>query len=93
MKLAIFCGSISDKTVMKSADKILNKFNISYKTYVISAHRLPDVLSETIKNFSLRVIRSRMVTVLEASSASLRFYGGWAKRSFSVLPGPSNARK
>ncbi|WP_185851704.1 5-(carboxyamino)imidazole ribonucleotide mutase [Blattabacterium cuenoti] len=53
MKIAIFCGSISDKIIMKSADKILNKFNISYKTYVISAHRLPDVLSEKIKKIEI----------------------------------------
>ncbi|WP_185854938.1 5-(carboxyamino)imidazole ribonucleotide mutase [Blattabacterium cuenoti] len=49
MKVAIFCGSISDKSTMKIAEEVLNKFNINNKTYVISAHRLPDILSNTIK--------------------------------------------
>ncbi|WP_185869172.1 5-(carboxyamino)imidazole ribonucleotide mutase [Blattabacterium cuenoti] len=49
MKVAIFIGSISDKKTMKAATEILKNFNIYYKSYVISAHRLPDVLSNTIK--------------------------------------------
>ncbi|WP_185869740.1 5-(carboxyamino)imidazole ribonucleotide mutase [Blattabacterium cuenoti] len=50
MKVAIFLGSISDKSTMKITAEILNKFNISYKSYVISAHRLPDTLSKVIKH-------------------------------------------
>ncbi len=46
--IAIFCGSTSDKSTMQIAEEILNKFNINNKTYVISAHRLPDILSNTI---------------------------------------------
>ncbi len=34
---------------MQSAVEILNQFNIGYKSYIISAHRLPDILSKTIK--------------------------------------------
>ncbi|WP_185858653.1 5-(carboxyamino)imidazole ribonucleotide mutase [Blattabacterium cuenoti] len=49
MKVAIFFGSISDKSTMKNAADMLKKFDISYKSYVISAHRLPDILSNTIK--------------------------------------------
>ncbi|WP_185867276.1 5-(carboxyamino)imidazole ribonucleotide mutase [Blattabacterium cuenoti] len=49
MKVAIFLGSISDKSVMKITVELLKQFNISYKSYVISAHRLPDILSKTIK--------------------------------------------
>ncbi|WP_185862265.1 5-(carboxyamino)imidazole ribonucleotide mutase [Blattabacterium cuenoti] len=49
MKVAIFLGSVSDKSTMKIAAEILKKFNINYKSYVISAHRIPDVLSKTIK--------------------------------------------
>ncbi|WP_341657746.1 5-(carboxyamino)imidazole ribonucleotide mutase [Blattabacterium cuenoti] len=49
MKVAIFFGSISDKSIMKITAEVLHKFNISYKSYVISAHRLPDILSNTIK--------------------------------------------
>ncbi|WP_185876965.1 5-(carboxyamino)imidazole ribonucleotide mutase [Blattabacterium cuenoti] len=49
MKVAIFIGSVSDKKNMKAASEILSRFKIDYKSYVISAHRLPDILSETIK--------------------------------------------
>ncbi|BAM99455.1 5-(carboxyamino)imidazole ribonucleotide mutase [Blattabacterium cuenoti] len=49
MKVAIFFGSISDQSIMKITEKVLHQFNISYKSYVISAHRLPDILSNTIK--------------------------------------------
>ncbi|WP_185860852.1 5-(carboxyamino)imidazole ribonucleotide mutase [Blattabacterium cuenoti] len=49
MKVAIFFGSISDKSIMKIIAEIFKQFNISYKSYVISAHRLPDILSNTIK--------------------------------------------
>ncbi|AWU44978.1 5-(carboxyamino)imidazole ribonucleotide mutase [Blattabacterium punctulatus] len=49
MKVAIFCGSISDIPTMKISKNILNIFNIKNKIYVISAHRLPDILSKTIK--------------------------------------------
>ncbi|AER40524.1 MAG: 5-(carboxyamino)imidazole ribonucleotide mutase [Flavobacteriales bacterium] len=49
MKVAIFCGSRSDKPTMKISEEILNKFNIKNQTYVISAHRLPDILSHTIR--------------------------------------------
>ncbi|WP_185861403.1 5-(carboxyamino)imidazole ribonucleotide mutase [Blattabacterium cuenoti] len=49
MKVAIFFGSLSDRSIMKITSEVLKTFNISYKSYVISAHRLPDILSETIK--------------------------------------------
>ncbi|WP_185873969.1 5-(carboxyamino)imidazole ribonucleotide mutase [Blattabacterium cuenoti] len=53
MKVAIFCGSQSDKSIMKISEKIFNQFNIKNKIYVISAHRLPDILSKTIKKIEL----------------------------------------
>jgi phosphoribosylaminoimidazole carboxylase, PurE protein len=49
MKVAIFFGSISDKSIMKITAEVLKQFNVSYKSYIISAHRLPDILSNTIK--------------------------------------------
>ncbi|WP_185863384.1 5-(carboxyamino)imidazole ribonucleotide mutase [Blattabacterium cuenoti] len=49
MKVAIFFGSISDKSIMKIIAEVLKKFNVSYKSYLISAHRLPDILSNAIK--------------------------------------------
>ena len=49
MKVAIIFGSKSDTNVMKGAAKALNEYGISYKAYVLSAHRVPEKLSETIK--------------------------------------------
>ncbi|WP_185883045.1 5-(carboxyamino)imidazole ribonucleotide mutase [Blattabacterium cuenoti] len=49
MKVAIFLGSDSDKTNMEKAEKLLEKFNVDYISYIISAHRLPDQLINTIK--------------------------------------------
>ncbi|WP_185855632.1 5-(carboxyamino)imidazole ribonucleotide mutase [Blattabacterium cuenoti] len=49
MKIAIFFGSISDKGIMKNATEILKIFNVNYKCYIISAHRIPEILINTIK--------------------------------------------
>ncbi|WP_185859447.1 5-(carboxyamino)imidazole ribonucleotide mutase [Blattabacterium cuenoti] len=49
MKVAILIGSVSDKPTMKAAAEILKRFNVNYTSYVISAHRLPDILSNIIK--------------------------------------------
>ena len=49
MKVAIFFGSKSDIEIMKGASNALKEFNIEYKAYVLSAHRVPEKLVETIK--------------------------------------------
>lgn len=49
MKVAIFFGSKSDIDVMKGAANALKEFGIEYKAFVLSAHRVPEKLSETIK--------------------------------------------
>ena len=49
MKVAIIFGRKSDKNVRKRAANALNEYGISYKAYVLSAHRVPEKLSETIK--------------------------------------------
>lgn len=49
MKVAIIFGSKSDTDVMKGAAKALNEYGISYKAFVLSAHRVPEKLTETIK--------------------------------------------
>ena len=41
-KVLIVMGSNSDHPVMKSAEDMLNKFRIPYKTTIASAHRTPD---------------------------------------------------
>ncbi|WP_185873419.1 5-(carboxyamino)imidazole ribonucleotide mutase [Blattabacterium cuenoti] len=49
MKVSIFIGSISDISIMKNSSELLKKFKINYKCYIISAHRLPNILLNTIK--------------------------------------------
>lgn len=49
MKVAIIFGSSSDTEKMKGAAKALKEFNIEYKAYILSAHRVPEKLLETIK--------------------------------------------
>ena len=49
MKVAIIFGSKSDTDVMKGAANALNEYGVSYKAFVLSAHRVPEKLSETIK--------------------------------------------
>lgn len=48
MKVAIIFGSKSDTEVMKNAAKALKELGIEYKAYVLSAHRVPERLSEVI---------------------------------------------
>lgn len=49
MKIAIILGSKSDIDKMKPATLLLNEFGIDYKGYILSAHRVPEKLLETIK--------------------------------------------
>jgi 5-(carboxyamino)imidazole ribonucleotide mutase len=49
MKVAIIFGSKSDKDVMKGAAQALKEFNIEYKAFILSAHRVPEKLMEVLK--------------------------------------------
>lgn len=49
MKVAIFFGSKSDIDVMKGAALALKEFGISYEAYILSAHRVPEKLMDTLK--------------------------------------------
>ena len=49
MKVAIIFGSKSDIDVMKGAANALKEYDIDYKAYVLSAHRVPEKVTETIK--------------------------------------------
>jgi len=49
MKVAIIFGSKSDLEIMKGASEALKSFDIEYKAYILSAHRVPEKLVETIK--------------------------------------------
>lgn len=48
MKVAIIFGSKSDKKVIQDAVEVLKEFNIEYKVYILSAHRVPEELSKVI---------------------------------------------
>lgn len=50
MKVAIFFGSKSDIDVMKGAANALKEYDVEYKAYILSAHRVPEKLVETIRN-------------------------------------------
>lgn len=49
MKAAIIFGSKSDIGVMKGAADVFKEFNIEYKAFILSAHRVPERLTEVIK--------------------------------------------
>ncbi len=49
MKVAIFFGSKSDIDIMKGSAKVLREFDIEYKSFVLSAHRVPEKLINTLK--------------------------------------------
>jgi 5-(carboxyamino)imidazole ribonucleotide mutase len=49
MKVAIIFGSKSDIEVMKGAAKCMREFGIEFEAHVLSAHRVPEKLVETLK--------------------------------------------
>jgi 5-(carboxyamino)imidazole ribonucleotide mutase len=49
MKVAIIFGSKSDTEKMKGAANALKEFGIQYKAFILSAHRVPEKLMETIE--------------------------------------------
>ena len=49
MKAAIIFGSQSDKSVMKKAADVLREMGVEFSSHVLSAHRVPELLSETLK--------------------------------------------
>ncbi|WP_010253974.1 AIR carboxylase family protein, partial [Treponema primitia] len=49
MKAAIIFGSQSDKPVMKKAADVLREFGVDFSAHIISAHRVPELLTETLK--------------------------------------------
>lgn len=49
MKVAIFFGSKSDTEIMRGAANALKEFNVEYEAFILSAHRVPEKLVETLK--------------------------------------------
>jgi 5-(carboxyamino)imidazole ribonucleotide mutase len=50
VKAAILFGSKSDTAVMQKAAEVLRKFDVAFSSHIISAHRTPELLRETIRN-------------------------------------------
>jgi len=48
MKVAIFFGSKSDTEKMRGAANCLKEFGVEYTTHILSAHRVPEKLVETL---------------------------------------------
>jgi 5-(carboxyamino)imidazole ribonucleotide mutase len=48
MKAAIIFGSKSDSAIMKKAAQVFKDFNIEYSAHILSAHRVPELLKETL---------------------------------------------
>jgi 5-(carboxyamino)imidazole ribonucleotide mutase len=49
MKAAIIFGSQSDKAVMKKAAGVLREMGVEFSAFVLSAHRAPELLTQTIR--------------------------------------------
>jgi len=49
MKAAIIFGSQSDKPVVKKAADVFKEMGVDFTAHVLSAHRVPELLSETLK--------------------------------------------
>jgi 5-(carboxyamino)imidazole ribonucleotide mutase len=49
MKAAILFGSKSDMPIMKKAADVFKDFGVSYTAHAISAHRSPELLTETLR--------------------------------------------
>jgi 5-(carboxyamino)imidazole ribonucleotide mutase len=49
MKAAIIFGSQSDTGVMKKAAGVLREFGVDYSAHILSAHRVPELLEQTLQ--------------------------------------------
>ncbi|KAI3349244.1 5-(carboxyamino)imidazole ribonucleotide mutase [Clostridium botulinum] len=88
MKVAIFFGSKSDTEIMKGAANALKEFNVDYKAYILSAHRVPEKLEETIK-----VVESKGCEVIIAGAGLAAHLPGViaSKTILPVIGVPINA--
>ncbi|MDR0731264.1 MAG: 5-(carboxyamino)imidazole ribonucleotide mutase [Treponema sp.] len=48
MKVAVIFGSKSDQEVMKKAAVTLKEFGVACSSHILSAHRVPELLEETL---------------------------------------------
>jgi len=53
MKAAIVIGSQSDKHIVKKAADVFREMGVEFSAHVLSAHRVPALLSQTIKRLEV----------------------------------------
>jgi 5-(carboxyamino)imidazole ribonucleotide mutase len=49
MQAAIIFGSKSDLQIMKKAADVFKEFGVAYSSHILSAHRVPELLGETVR--------------------------------------------
>ncbi|MBU3216445.1 5-(carboxyamino)imidazole ribonucleotide mutase [Clostridium estertheticum] len=54
MRVGIIFGSKSDKDIMKNAAMALKEFGVEYEVHILSAHRVPEKLTQVIKEMEDR---------------------------------------
>ncbi|MDG1545024.1 MAG: 5-(carboxyamino)imidazole ribonucleotide mutase [Candidatus Poseidoniia archaeon] len=54
-QVTIIMGSASDRPIAQKAEKILKKFNITFETFVASAHRTPARVVDVIEKSEAKV--------------------------------------
>jgi len=57
MKVAIIFGSRSDIDVMKGAANCMREFEIEFEAHILSAHRVPEKLVETLKKMEAEGVK------------------------------------
>ncbi len=79
-EVSIIMGSKNDYEYMKSAEEILEKFNISFERRVVSAHRTPEFMMEFAKD-----ARKRGIKVIIAAAGGAAHLPGMTA-SLTTLP-------
>ena len=57
MQAAIIYGSKSDAPIMKKAADVFREFGITFSSHVLSAHRVPELLSKTLEKMEAEGIK------------------------------------
>ena len=57
MQAAIIYGSKSDAGIMKKAADVFREFGVTFSSYVLSAHRVPELLSETLGKLEAKGVK------------------------------------
>lgn len=88
MKVAIIFGSKSDKEIMKGAAEALSSFDVEYKAFILSAHRVPEKLKEVLDNLE----RENYECIIAAAGLAAHLPGVIASQTLLPVIGvPINA--